>query len=612
MHRGKLRLRRGPGHHFWAPATLTAVLTGALVLGGSPAFADDPGLSEDHSSEPSTVVPPAPTTDVPPPPPAIPQPNTGLAPDGTGTGSAAFVPVAPDPAVVPDPPVNEDLPLEIDEKAPFAQQISCDPVDRPGVTAFALLVSEHYNRPTFFGARPCIDYASFHHDGRALDWPLAAWVSEDRMIADAVLTWLTADDAEMAKRFGLEYMIWNGLIYYVDGRGWQHYTGNPHTDHIHFSFSWDGATMRTSWWTGVAVTEPDLGPCDVTPWAYAAIHEFPRIAACDASSLVTSPATGLGRVRPGESGGGVAMLQGVLGLEQTGVLDDTTRAALMAWQDEHRIPETGVADDLTYAVAQGWEIDELPESALSVAPEEWQETEFTALRRTKLSEGDEGDAVKVMQAAIGAEPDGSFGPQTAEALLEWEKTIPELALQAERRGDDPATVTPLTWVFLERAVYPTIAVRDVELSLGDLDQAADPEGVHVARSLADSVDVSVSGSDVGSPYAGGAVALLQTLLGVDADGSFGPLTEEAVKAVQEAAELEPTGVVDGLTWAAVEEVAVEEGRIEGSPGAEAAKEAAKEKAAKKAEKEKAAKDKAARQKAEAERKALEASLSLAD
>src|SRR5699024_10877320 len=145
-----------------------------------------------------------------------------------------------------------------------------------------------------------------------------------------------------------------------------------------------------------------------------------------------------------------------------------TRAALMAWQNEQRIPETGVADDFTYAAAEGWDLPDLPESALGVAPKKWQKTEFTSLRRTTLTEGDKSDAVKVMQAAIGAEPDGSFGPKTAAALLKWEKTIPELAVQAQRRGDGPASVTPLTWVFLERAVYPTIAVRDVELEIGDL------------------------------------------------------------------------------------------------------------------------------------------------
>ncbi|GAA5159379.1 peptidoglycan-binding domain-containing protein [Ornithinimicrobium tianjinense] len=585
MQRGRHRRTRGAHRVVTTPLAMTVVVSGAVVLSGGAAQADEPGTTDEGQGQRSTqVAPPASTV-----------PLTGIASNGAGTGTAAFLPVPADPAVVPDPPVNDQLPLEVDEKAPFAQQISCDPVDRPGVTAFALLISDHYDRPTWFGARPCIDYASFHHDGRALDWPLAAWDTEDRMIADSVLAWLTADDGEMAKRFGLEYVIWNGLIYYVDGRGWQFYTGNPHTDHIHFSFSWDGALMRTSWWTGVAVTEPDLGPCDVTPFAYAAIHQFPRLTACDASVLVASPDTGLSRVRPGESGGGVGMLQTMLGLEPTGVLDDATRRALMAWQEEHKIPETGVADALTYAAAEGWEVGELPPSALAVFPEPWQTTEFTALRRTTLTQGDTGEAVELMQVALGAEPDGSFGPKTAKALRAWEKTIPELQVQAVRRGDGPAVVTPLTWVFLERSVYPTIAVRDVELSIGSLDQVADEAGVLQQRAITE--------GRADSPYAGGAVTLLQRLLGVDADGSFGPRTEKAVKAVQEAAELEPTGTVDGPTWVAVEQAALKAGRLDGSPGAvakaAAEKKAKQEAAEKKAERE--AKEKAKRQREAQER-----------
>ncbi|MGD8149997.1 peptidoglycan-binding domain-containing protein [Ornithinimicrobium sp. Y1694] len=485
-----------------------------------------------------------------------PTPNTGIATNGGGYGSAGFAPVWADPAIVPEPPVNENLPAEIDERAPFAQQISCDPVDRPGVTAFALLVADHYNRPTFYGSRPCIDYASFHHDGRALDWPLMAWDTNDRMIGDAVVAWLTADEGEAAKRFGIEYLIWNGLIWYADGRGFQYYSGDPHADHIHFSFTWDGAQMRTSWWTGVAVAEPDLGPCDVTPWAYAAVHQFPRLVACDASLLAQSPNSELGRVRPGESGPGVAMLQGVMGLEQTGLLDDKTRAALIEWQLDHHVPGTGVADAFTYAAAQGWDLGVIPESALAVLGEEWQRTEFTALKRTTLTEGDAKDTVKVLQRALDVEDDGDFGPKTAEALREFEESVPELALQAARRGDGPATVTPLTWIYLERAAHPTIPVRETELAIGDLDEAADVDGSRAAAA-----PVSADGEPF--RYAGGAVTLLQRLLGVEADGDFGPMTQQAVMAVQSAAELEPNGVVDGPTWVAIEAEAIEEGRVDG-------------------------------------------------
>ena len=78
-------------------------------------------------------------------------PGTGFGPNGGFGGAAAFVPVPIDPAVVPEPPTNKRLPEQVDDKGPFEQQISCDPQTRPGVTAFALLVSTHYARPTFSG-----------------------------------------------------------------------------------------------------------------------------------------------------------------------------------------------------------------------------------------------------------------------------------------------------------------------------------------------------------------------------------------------------------------------------------------------------------------------------
>ncbi|MFB9731983.1 peptidoglycan-binding domain-containing protein [Ornithinimicrobium kibberense] len=546
----------------------TALLAGALALGGSPALANpepvpvdpqggapaqpaDPGVATAPPADQGTTEPAPAPAPVSPPPTA-----TGYVPNGNAGGPAVFSPVPADPAVVPQPPVNEALPVEVDERGPFAQQVSCDPVDRPGVVAFALLVTGHYDRPTWFGSRPCIDYASFHHDGRGLDWPLNAFDPADRQIADSVIVWLTDNDGEMADRFGLEYLIWNGLIWHGDGRGWQFYTGTPHTDHIHFSFTWDGAQMRTSWWTGVAVTEPDLGPCDVVPGQYAPLHQLPRVTACEQGALTAAPATGMQRVRPGESGGGVAMLQEQLGLPVSGVLDDRTRTELIAWQTEHDLPVTGIADDFTYAALLGWELGELPATVRPPERADWQTTAFTPHLRTTLAQGDTGEAVTVLQEFLGVETDGSFGPITAAALAEWEATVPVLQAQADRRAEDAAVVTPLTWLTAERTAHPTSAVRDLELEQGDLDRVADPDGT--LRPEGD--------------HAGGAVALLQGLLDLETDGSFGPMTAEAVRQVQQAAGLEVTGVVDGPTWVAVEQVALEAGTVEGAPGAAAARE----------------------------------------
>ncbi len=489
----------------------------------------------------------------------------GFVANGHAAGPTTFSPLPADEAFpVPAPPVNEVLPVEVDELGPYVRQISCDPQDRPGITAFAMLIGDHYDRPAYSGSRPCVAYNSFHHDGRALDWALNAYDPMDRRLGDAVALWLTENDGEMAARFGIENLIWNRQVW-DRWNGWQVYAGHPHDDHIHFAFTWDGAQMNTSWWTGVAVTSPDLGPCEIAG-QYSALHVFPRRQACPSTDFLP-PLTGLPEVQPGGADTGLATLQEKLGVPVTGVLDTTTRNALVQWQLEHDVPATGVPDDLTQAGLQGWTLPDLALGLQELLPQEWQKTEYTPYLRTTLTEGDTGPAVVLLQEALGAEPDGDFGPLTAEALREWEDSVPVLQIQAERRGEGPAVVTPLTWTLLERAVHPTIDVRELELREGDVDQVADPEGARATQAPR-------SGED-GAPvptYAGGAVTFLQTLLGIEADGDFGPKTAEAVREVQEAAELEPTGVVDGPTWRAIEVEAVEAGHAPGPPGLAAQRE----------------------------------------
>lgn len=508
----------------------------------------------------------------------------GFIAGGHGTSPATFSPLLGDADhPVPEPPVNKNLPEEVDELGPFVRQVSCDPADQPGITAFAMLVFSHYDRPAYSSSRPCVGYMSFHHDGRALDWSVSAYDAMDRRIGDSAVLWLTENDGEMAARFGIENIIWNFQIW-DRWSGWQHYAGAPHDDHVHFAFTFDGAQARTSWWTGVAVSRPDLGPC-ASPDGYASPHVFLRVDACDP---VTGAAPDLGQPE-----GGLAAVQEMLGVEVTEVLDEDTRAGLIAWQMDAELPVTGVADTWTIAAIEDREADPVPEELQAALPQPWEVTEFTPYRRTTLEEGATGEAVTLLQTAIGAEPDGKFGPLTAEALLEWEDTVPVLAAQAKVRGDGPVAVTPLTWMVLERAVHPTIAVRGVELSEGSRDQVADPEGMRLTPPVAEPA------TDASSPHAGGAVTMLQQLLDVEVDGDYGPLTADAVREVQKAAGLEPTGAVDGPTWAAVEAAAVEAELVPGPPGLAAQRAREKAEAKQKAAEEQAAETAAQEQAAEA-------------
>ena len=88
---------------------------------------------------------------------------------------------------------------------------------------------------------------------RAWDWMIKA----GHPASKALLNWLLATDKHgtkhaNARRLGIMYMIFDRKMWraYKASSGWQPYSGsNPHTDHVHFSFSWSGANKQTSFWS---------------------------------------------------------------------------------------------------------------------------------------------------------------------------------------------------------------------------------------------------------------------------------------------------------------------------------------------------------------------------
>lgn len=172
-----------------------------------------------------------------------------------GAGLVAALPGAAQ-AVTPTPP---PLPSGVEDLQPYVGQEGCDPVAKPGVLAFQSLLMSTYRDTGSLGiVRDCgIGGQSEHKEGRAFDWAVS--VNNPNQVAEvkAVTDWLTAYQgpyfASNARRFGLMYMIWDHRIWkaYDPTKGWQPYTGPiPHTDHVHFSFGWNGAYKSTSWWSG--------------------------------------------------------------------------------------------------------------------------------------------------------------------------------------------------------------------------------------------------------------------------------------------------------------------------------------------------------------------------
>lgn len=465
---------------------------------------------------------------------AVPLLTVPLATASTGV----LAPSAADAAtpVVPRPP-SRPLPAGLDVASPYQGQVYCDPVAKAGVLAFARLMTAHYGLGSTGGiVRNCNAGITEHSDGRAWDWMLNAKDPRQKATADAVTRWLAAPDSSgrpgaMARRFGIMYIIWNRTMWraYAPERGWAPYTGSsPHTDHVHFSFGWDGALQRTSWWTGVPRTTVGGAP----------------------SSLTTPPpfnGTGYPVLRSGSRGADVMLLQRIVGVTADGAFGPMTETSLRAWQKSHGVAVTGVAEVATWTriLALGKAPSRLkttkpvttkpvtpkpvttkPVTTKPVTPKPVTTkpvttkpgvstvsttTSYSLLKGVRLGVGSSGTAVRRLQAALGGlTVDGAYGSRTAAAVARY---------RAAAKLPPGRTVDRSVWDALERRDHPLLAYRATVLRRGST---------------------------------GGAVRALQRALRVGADGEFGPVTQAAVKAAQKRAGLSQNGIVGSVTWAAIE------------------------------------------------------------
>lgn len=438
--------------------------------------------------------------------------------------AAPFVVVSSATAAdIPAPPTNPNLPPELDVASPYLPQTVCDPDAKPGVTAFARLMANHYNRFSYGISRACNYGLTEHSEGRALDWMLNSYDPTDRAIAESVLAWLMAPDGQgrpgaNARRFGVMYVIWNRQIWgtYDMAKGWRPYYGpNPHTDHIHLSFSWDGAMQRTSWWTGVAWTG-----VTTTPGGTAGTPSTPT---------PTPTPTSYPTLRQGDSGPDVALAQKVLGVPADGQFGPMTYAALRTWQAAKGVPVTGVLDTATWGKMV----------ALGLVPARGTGTgtpsgDLSKWFSTTLRLGSSGEAVKALQTKLGITADGAFGSNTERAVK---------AFQEKSSLTVDGVVTTNVW----RALAGLDYTKD-----GGTTPAPTPTPpVPAIKTTTEYTAVKSLVLATGSR--GEAVKVLQRALGgVAVDGSFGSVTDKAVRAFQASTKLPATGVVDGATWDALE------------------------------------------------------------
>ncbi len=425
-------------------------------------------------------------------------------------------------AAVSYPKPSQPLPNALDVLTPYQKGTRCLTETQPGVLAFAKLLNATYGSHTYGTLRTC---AAEHGEGRALDWMLNANDPAQRALGDALTRWLSGKDSSgrpgaMARRFGINYIIWNRQQWnaWDPGMAWKPYYGSsPHTDHIHFSFTWDGAYARTSWWTGRALTSYLSGPLSSTPAAPSATTK-----------------SGYPYLTQGSSGSAVVTLQKVIGAEPDGRFGPLTAAALGTWQSKNGVAVTKVADDATWArmIALGKVPAKGSSGGSSSTSGSSSGSTTTSSSSNPLSKysgvtlrlWSRGDAVRAMQKAIGGlTVDGSFGPLTLARVKAYQKSK-GLAVTG--------VVDSRTWKALMGGTTASSSSTSSSSSSSPLSK--------------------YSGVTLRLWSRGDAVRAMQKAIGgLTVDGSFGPLTLARVKAYQKSKGLAVTGVVDSRTWKAL-------------------------------------------------------------
>jgi hypothetical protein len=336
---------------------------------------------------------------------------SGRLPNGSGfTLPPVGRPPFPTSAVSPGLPGSR-APSGVVEPAPaYVPQTSCDPVEKKGIKAFKTLVMSTYPAGRDWGsARECTaDGTSEHLEGRAWDWNADVNNPTQFTQAGQLLGWLTADGGANARRLGILYIGYNYRIWgaYRASEGWRALSNsNPHTDHVHFSFTWNGAQQKTSFWTG-AVSGQDYGPCRRYQGQPAPLRTSKNGSPCPAAGQLPNTWRSATLLWRGSSGSLVKTAQSKLGVTPaTGSFGASTAQATADFQRRAGIPVTGAVD------AQTWFALRMSEPASKA--------------KRKLKKGMRGKDVKRLQRALGMskkQRDGLYRSSTARAVLSWKRS----------------------------------------------------------------------------------------------------------------------------------------------------------------------------------------------
>lgn len=229
-------------------------------------------------------------------------------------------------------------------------------------------------------------------------------------------------------------------------------------------------------------------------------------------------------LRDGSEGRQVRLLQQALGVVVDGMFGPETEAAVRSYQAARDLAVDGIVGPQTSAALAG------KSPALSESPGSGAHAVEASWHHSAAADTTAASPVVRLQEALGVQVDGTFGPETEAAVRH---------LQARHGLRVDGVVGPQTWRALgigEHAV---------------LHEAHPHHRAHSARNGSAAAPVRASAHPDGPAHTGNPVRRLQEALHIQADGTFGPETEDAVRAAQARHGLSVDGVVGPETWSAL-------------------------------------------------------------
>jgi hypothetical protein len=190
----------------------------------------------------------------------------------------------------------------IDNPASWERESGCSPTEKKGPKQLRKLLLATYGPVGANIVRACSRADSGHEEGRALDWMVSVRDPAQKAIAESYLAWLQAPDefgnpSAMARRLGISYVIWNNQMWRPGSGLWSAYSdcaekkkrfkkfdNTCHRNHVHTSFSWDGALGRTSYYTGFVACPAPV----VNPWPPLLVPAAPAVVPVAPARLVGS------------------------------------------------------------------------------------------------------------------------------------------------------------------------------------------------------------------------------------------------------------------------------------------------------------------------------------